>query len=254
MTTIASNDKDLTNVSLEINENAFTFDKNERPNNESTSESHNLRSTIDEENNNGNEKGTNKRCKTKIYSLNQKKSLNPNHKQRKRFIRDGEQHHSGDFTVPYVSLSYAHTWLSEKNNGTDTWVEYRPEVTRKSIDAWSPFKISSGGNINDPAVEIFYSKSKKSDDTTVVFEFQGVDHLDIAKHPYVNMLMLEYLLPKVADELYLNSKSVLPSYDYYYVSKRKTLYYIVKEILGHFVSSCERKLRRVLKILGHKTK
>jgi hypothetical protein len=31
---------------------------------------------------------------------------------KKRRVRKGAQHHSGDNTVPYISLSYAHTWLN----------------------------------------------------------------------------------------------------------------------------------------------
>jgi hypothetical protein len=42
----------------------------------------------------------------------------------------GETIHSGDNTVPYVSLSYAHNWLEDEKGkeGNKRWEEHKPEV------------------------------------------------------------------------------------------------------------------------------
>lgn len=46
-------------------------------------------------------------------------------------IPSGETVHSGDNTVPYVSLSYAHNWLEDEKGreGGQRWEEHKPEVT-----------------------------------------------------------------------------------------------------------------------------
>jgi hypothetical protein len=46
-------------------------------------------------------------------------------------ITSGETVHSGDNTVPYVSLSYAHNWLEDEKGkeGGKRWEENKPEVS-----------------------------------------------------------------------------------------------------------------------------
>ena len=165
------------------------------------------------ENDNYNEKkkkrSPGKECKTEIYSALQTSKINSMTQSRRRFVRNGQQHHSGDYTVPYMSLSFAHTWLDGPDNVR--WEEYRPEVVHKNIlDKWAPSKMASAVATIDPAVELFYSLDKKTGDTTVVMEFSGVDHLDIAKHPFVHTVVFEYLLPKMGDELCLNQTCEAP--------------------------------------------
>ena len=151
----------------------------------------------------------NRDCKTEIYSALQTSKFNSMTQSRRRFVRNGQQHHSGDYTVPYLSLSFAHTWLDGPDNVK--WEEYRPEVVHRNIlDNWAPSKMASAVATIDPAVELFYSLDKKTGDTTVVMEVSGVDHLDIAKHPYVHSLVFEYLLPKMGDELCLNQTCEAP--------------------------------------------
>lgn len=141
--------------------------------------------------------------KSEIYAATQRQKGGKGNKT--RFVRYSEQHHTGDVTVPYLSLSYAHAWLDE---GEDIvkWEEYRPEVVHKST--WNPLRLggNNGGSI-DPSVEIFYSKSNKNGDTTIVIEVNGVDHLEISKHPYVNSVVFEHLLPKMTHEMALNDTS-----------------------------------------------
>lgn len=148
-------------------------------------------------------------CKTEIYSALQTSKINSMTQSRKKFVRNGQQHHSGDYTVPYLSLSFAHTWLDGPDN--QRWEEYRPEVVHRNIlDNWAPSKMASAVATIDPAVEFFYSLDKKTGDTTVVMEVSGVDHLDIAKHPFVHSIVFEYLLPKMGDELCLNQTCEAP--------------------------------------------
>ena len=56
----------------------------------------------------------------------------------------------------------------------------------------------------DPAVDLYYSLQADGD-STVVMEVNGVDHLDIAKHPFVHALVLEALLPRMGRELGLGA-------------------------------------------------
>lgn len=141
--------------------------------------------------------------KSEIYAATQRQRGSKGNKP--RFVRYSEQHHTGDITVPYLSLSYAHHWLDEGDDIVK-WEEFRPEVVRKST--WNPLRLggNNGGNI-DPSVEIFYSKSNKNGDTTIVIEVSGVDHLEISKNTYVNSVVFEHLLPKMVQEMSLNETS-----------------------------------------------
>ena len=64
-------------------------------------------------------------------------------------------------------------------------------------------KMASTVTIVDPAVEMFHSIIGNGD-TTIVIELTAVDHLDVAKHPYVHFLMFENLLVKMSQDLCLN--------------------------------------------------
>ena len=126
----------------------------------------------------------------------------------RRFVRSEKQVHSGDNTVPYVSLSAAHRWLEDDSGGREEdnkrWVENRPEIIHKNIfDSWATLKMASTVTTVDPAVEMFHS-IRGNGDTTIVMELAGVDHLDVAKHPYVHFLMFENLLVKMSQDLCLN--------------------------------------------------
>lgn len=145
-----------------------------------------------------------------VYAVKTKK---PSFSQsQRRFVRSEEQVHSGDNTVPYVSLSHAHKWLEDDSTSSTKekeenkkWTELRPEVTHKNLfdSSWATLKMASAVTTVDPAVEMFHS-TRSNGDTTVVMEFAGVDHLDIAKHPYVHFLLFENLLTKMSRELCLN--------------------------------------------------
>lgn len=135
-------------------------------------------------------------------------------KGQKRFMKTSDFEHTGDFTVPYLSLSYAKTWLNGTN--TDHWEEYRPAVPHRHIlDSWAPLKMTSAIKTYDPPVEIFYSSNRKNGDTTCVMEFSGIDHLDMAKSSFVHALIFESLLPKMAIELCVSrNQSCEPLHSY----------------------------------------
>ena len=143
-----------------------------------------------------------------VYAVKAKKSFSQS---QRRFVRSENQVHSGDNTVPYVSLSHAHKWLEDDSGSSSKdkelnkkWTEHRPEVTHRNLfDTWATLKMASAVTTVDPAVDMFHSV-RANGDTTVVMEMAGVDHLDVAKHPYVHFLMFENLLVKMAQELCLN--------------------------------------------------
>ena len=64
-------------------------------------------------------------------------------------------------------------------------------------EPWVTLKMASAVTIVDPAVEMFHS-IRGNGDTTIVIELTAVDHLDVAKHPYVHFLMFENLLVKMS--------------------------------------------------------
>lgn len=195
-------------------------------------------------------------CKAEVIGIHQKTK-------KKRKIRDSSTERTGDFTVPYNSLSYAKLWLEDTagiasdlkcydGQNMDRYdsvtskdgitVEFRPARPHKHIfDTWGinsiPSQLASAIQTVDPAVEIFSSVSTQNrkyevprfncpisgpdytntnsknpkinrsvwkGDSTFVIEVQGIDHLDIAKSPFVHALIFEKLLPKMAIDLCLN--------------------------------------------------
>ena len=80
-------------------------------------------------------------CKSYIYAIKnrekdatkgvrlteQERLLLKGGKEKKRLLRRGVQDRTGDFTIPYISLSYAHTWL-----GSHPSEEFRPKVVHKA--------------------------------------------------------------------------------------------------------------------------
>ena len=133
-----------------------------------------------------------KDCKTYIFA---KKAQG---KSRKRFVKRGSQSHTGDYTIPYMSLSYAHAWLTEPT------AEHRPAVEHKPKKYWTPSAVGMGVT-TDPAVNLYASSPNQKGETTVVIEVEGVDHLEIIKHSYVHSLVFEHLMPLISKELFLAS-------------------------------------------------
>lgn len=68
---------------------------------------------------------------TKTYVLTQKQGP----RSKKRFVKRGSQSHTGDYTIPYMSLSFAHSWL------TEPLVEYRPAIAHKPKKHWAPSAV-----------------------------------------------------------------------------------------------------------------
>ena len=147
-----------------------------------------------------------KECNNEVFAVKTKRASFS--QSQRRFVRTEKQVHSGDNTVPYVSLSAAHRWLEDDSGGKEEdnkkWTEKRPEIIHKNLfDTWATLKMTSTVTTVDPAVDMFHS-IRGNGDTTVIMEMYGVDHLDVAKHPYVHFLMFENLLIKMSQELCLN--------------------------------------------------
>jgi len=132
-----------------------------------------------------------------------------------------------------VSLSFAHTWLYDDGDtaasaGADadpheggaacpsggvfrakTWTESRQDMPRRAGDNDNNDALYEGivgaGKGADPPVDLFHSR-RANGDRTVVIEVRGVDHLDIAKHPYAHYLMFEALAPHMAEDLCLDAR------------------------------------------------
>jgi hypothetical protein len=127
-----------------------------------------------------------KSCKSNIVAVAVKKIS-----QKRRFLKKGEVHHSGDGSVPYVSLAYAHSWLED---GDERWEEHRPAAIHKS---WSPLRGPANAY---PATDIYYSNKRGDGDTTIVAEISGIDHIDICSNAYVHLFVVEPLVEKVYAE------------------------------------------------------
>ena len=148
-----------------------------------------------------------KNCRQEVFAVKSKRASFS--QSQRRFVREEKQVHSGDNTVPYVSLSAAKRWLQDDSGGREEenkkWTEHRPEVVHKNLfDTWATLKMASTVTTVDPAVDMFHSV-RGNGDTTIVMELSGVDHLDVAKHPYVHFLMFENLLLKMSQDLCLNA-------------------------------------------------
>jgi hypothetical protein len=138
-----------------------------------------------------------KKCKADIYVVKQG-NVRGN---KKRFLQKSKHYHTGDYTIPYTSLSYAQSWLQY---GDDHRESYRPAVVHKANSHW-PSAVSMGITV-DPAVFINSTVRTKTGETTVVVEVEGVDHLEIIKNTYVLSLVFEHLLPLMSKELWLEEK------------------------------------------------
>lgn len=142
-----------------------------------------------------------KNCKSEVHSVRTKKSKVTTNKNRKQFIRFTNQSHSGDITVPYVSLSYAHVWLSSHPEGiARTWEEHKPEKVHTRPKGWSPLKIPIPGlSTSSAALDTFHSEAFNGD-TTVVVEAMGVDHTEVVKDSDIQAWIFDYLVPKMVED------------------------------------------------------
>jgi len=129
-----------------------------------------------------------------------------------KFVRDSDAARSGDVTVPYLSLSYAKTWLAQGQGSViKSWEEHRDAVQQAALDSsWTApglGLLGGGAKTHSPAVDLFFSLQDNGD-STVVIEVSGVDHLDIAKERFAHKLVFDYLLPKIGKELGLGVGSI----------------------------------------------
>lgn len=157
-------------------------------------------------------------CRVDIVSRSRRTGRTGVHVGRGKTIKASAQRRSGDVTVPYLSLSYAHAWLDVDADGRETvggesddgagprrWHEHRPErVHRHVLEDWGMGSIGSRVATVDPSVDLYHSV-QPGGDSTVVVEVSGIDHLDISKHNFVHKLVFEMLLPRMGKELALGA-------------------------------------------------
>lgn len=87
-------------------------------------------------------------CRVDIVSRSRRAGRTGIHIGKGRTIHTSAQHRTGDVTVPYLSLSYAHAWLEgEEGEGGEEprrWHERRDEkVHRHILDNWAPSTMAS---------------------------------------------------------------------------------------------------------------
>lgn len=204
-------------------------------------------------------------CSAEIHSFLQQGRA----KGTKFIVRNSSFTHSGDNTVPYVSLAYAKTFLSDDYlkylkatpplagqsaqsshersffTGIQQWLQalwhviasnaQKMEIPLENDDSSKRFyefvpptvhfakhvldNWSQNNKVLTPSIEIFTS-IHKNDDTTVVMEVSGVDHLHITKNSFVHSKTFLYLLPKMEKELCLQQKNSTSKCVLYYEQEK----------------------------------
>jgi hypothetical protein len=161
----------------------------------------------------------------------------------RHFLQEIEEYdHSGDMTVPYVSLSFVKTWLTsghescpqDKSSSIGDDLENRnishlfiPSSSTILTADYSPpadhpllplFEWSKAHNKTTfSSMELFHSQHLATEDetpsSTLVMEVSGAEHLQISKLTSLHYLLFEYLLPRMNDDLqFLESASPRPGY------------------------------------------
>ena len=143
-----------------------------------------------------------------VYAL-KSKEKGMSRKPEKRFVRRKlGQPASGDGTVPFVSLAYAHSWLKEGLGGEGEDLKYREEhqphkVHRHKLDEWYPRPVASKMASVQPAVNLYEMRNIRSKRSTTILELDGCDHINILKLDFVHELVFKNLMGKVGTELRL---------------------------------------------------
>ena len=124
-----------------------------------------------------------KSCRSNIVSVSNKLMS-----QRRRFLRKGRAHRSGDGSVPYLSLQFAHSWLEGER-----WEEHRPARVRH------PWPKLMAAHTVDPATDIYHSR-RPDGDTTEVAEIVGLNHIEICSNAYLHEEFVEPMVQRVFAE------------------------------------------------------
>ncbi|RYG68260.1 hypothetical protein EON64_05595 [archaeon] len=140
----------------------------------------------------------------------------------KRFVSPSPQAHSGDGTVPYLSLSHAKRYLSEYKSVLPFLI--RPSTNAHSDDSSGMHTATTDAEIQhaytyvppiiqpaqhlldssktlSPRIEIFSSTFQGA--STAVVEVGGGEHLEITKLPALHVLVIDMLLDRMARDLCL---------------------------------------------------
>jgi len=125
----------------------------------------------------------------------------------RRFIRPSAFPKSGDMSIPYISLSWAHTWLSQ----IDYEVErHPPMVIPASIShflQWAPEKLSEAVAPSTfvPGFDVFKSSDEQTGGSTMILEIEGLKHTDTTRDIFTITTLFEYILPKLEKEMCLGT-------------------------------------------------
>eukprot|EP01031_Cornospumella_fuschlensis_P030360 gene30360-36684_t len=148
----------------------------------------------------------------------------------KRFDSHSPLAHSGDGTVPYLSLSYAKNYLMDYDavqsflkhpssasaadrsdeSSFSTQKGVLPESEVKQTHTYVPPIIQPAQHLLDspktlsPRIEIFSSSFRGA--TTEVVEVGGGEHLEITKLPALHVLVIDMLLERMAVDLCLGQQ------------------------------------------------
>jgi len=125
----------------------------------------------------------------------------------RRFLRNSSFPKSGDGTVPYISLSWAHSWIFEENYEVKQHPERIISASKSHFLQWAPEKISEvvARSTLVPGFEVHNSTDIATGRTTLVLEIEGLEHKDNTKDIFTMTTIFEYILPKVRQEMCLES-------------------------------------------------
>ena len=109
---------------------------------------------------------------------------------------------SGDATVPYSSLGWAHTWHSE-NVKKRAYPQKMLQYFRNPIGQWGEENVVSFMNTIDPAYTTYESShvtEKGRTMFTTVLEMEGVDHRNVVKHEFTLKKMKDAIIQIIEEE------------------------------------------------------
>eukprot|EP01135_Chromosphaera_perkinsii_P004715 Nk52_evm26s294 gene=Nk52_evmTU26s294 len=112
---------------------------------------------------------------------------------------------SGDKTVPYVSLAWAHTW----HGGTVKENKVEPNLIqyyRNPIGKWGEENLWNFMSTVDPAHSTFESSHQDDEDEpqhTTVIEIEGIDHRNIVKDDFTLKKLKDIIIGIVENEYHL---------------------------------------------------
>ena len=139
-------------------------------------------------------------------------------KQRK-LHKKNDLRHSGDGLIPYLSLSWAHSWL-----GDDTvTAEHEPRVSKRTtfLDLWTPDSVDMSSTDITPAARCTSSRLEGGRSTTIL-ELEGVTHHKITGDEGTLKIVFDLILGKMAEEMCLDAQPTECGYDDVATQRKQT--------------------------------